>query len=420
MEKTLSRRKFFKEGGMLVASLLAPSFIRDTFGNEGNLYQDFSSIQLKKKELYADGEDNSLIEVVTRDLKFNKIEPSDLEVVLEAERGIILGRLVLSYGDIRKLDYFLFSPTIPGYDRLKASLTQKSSGKIATFLLEDILYKPSHVVEADSKFISEVISLNGQKIDDNLTLLNNRFHLSNDVSIDFVLREGNMSALYLMVLNRKNNDLVSLIKDSGLDGLYNPRTLKFSELEDVNEFEDLVLFNDKYNDITLNGLFTVIGSRRGKTDYGIFLRDIVRKFWDEDFIKPKKYLDITVFDPQIGLGNDVRIKNYLRFKNYGTVAFEPRELTVFTEFQELNASVSTNLEEPVAPRETREVTQDFRFSDGFYHNRLEVLTSIVGSNGEVYFKKGIGHLCSDCGTIMRQSLGIDETVPKILKHYKVR
>lgn len=424
MEKTLSRRKFFKEGGMLVASLLVPPFIRNTSGNEGNLYQDFSSIQLKKKELYADGEDNSLIEVVARDLKFNKIDANDLEVVLEAERGIILGRLVLSYGDIRKLDYFLFSPTIPGYDKLKASLTQKSSGKTATFLLEDIPYKPSHVVEADSKFISGVISLNGQKIEDNLTLLDNRFHLSNDVSIDFVLREGNMSALYLMVLNRKNNDLVSLIKDSGLDGLYNPRTLKFSELEEVSEFEDLVLFNDKYNDITLNGLFTVIGSRREKTDYGIFLRDIVRKFWDENFIKPKKYLDMTVFDPQINLGRHVSINTFIKFKNYGTESFAPRELTFLTDFSELNSGVTTNFEEPIYPRETKTLNQSFEYSDEIYHDQVSVVTKIVDGNGKIYSTKGLGKRCSDCrGDFLKESISdkpLDLLLPVILKHYSKR
>lgn len=422
MEKTLSRRRFFKEGGMLVASLLTPPFLKDTFGNEGNLYQDFSSIQLKKKELYADGEDNSLIEILARDFRFNKIDSDDLKVLLEAEKGMVFGRLVVSYGGLRKLDYFLFSPTISGYDRLKTSLTQKSSGKTATFLLEDILYKPSHVAEADSKFISKIVLLNGQKIDDNLTLLNNRFHLSNDVSIDFVLREGNMSVLYLMVLNRKNNDLVCLIKDSGLDGLYNPRILKFPELGDVSEFEDLVLFNDKYSDITLRDLFTFLGSRGEKTDYGIFLRDIIRKFWDEDFIKPKKYLDMTVFDPQINLGRRVKVNTFMKFKNYGTESFAPRELTFLTDFPELNSEITTNFEEPIYPRETKALNQLFEYSDETYHDQVSIVTKIVGTNGEVYVTNGLGKRCSDCSAAIEKEAvpnnSRDPILLEILKFHK--
>lgn len=416
MKSGLSRRELIK--GLGAVSVLPPFSELISRG----LFKDFSTVELGKQELYADGEDSTRIKVTARDFRGNLINENDLELDFSnSGLGQVLGRLTTSYGGLRRLDYFLVSPATNGFDNLEVRLKQKSTGITTKVSGGMILYKPSFAVEADSGFVSKVVSLNGQRISDSLVFLKDKLKLPYNAGLDIVLKENDERALYLVILNPQKQ-LVALIKDSGIDGLWSPTFLRASEVHDIPSYQDLVIFNDLYgqNEDSFKQLLGFLGSRREKTDYGIFLRDIVRKFWDGDFAKPEKHLGITVFDPQINLGNDVSVKNYLKFKNYGNRAFEPRELTVYTEFPELNASVSTNLEEPVAPRETREVVQDFRFSDGVYHNRLEVLTRIEGSDGKIYAKRGIGHLCSDCGSLMRQSLGIDGTVPEILKYYKAR
>ncbi len=417
MKSGLSRREFLTSLGAV--SVLPPFSELISSG----LFKDFSTVELEKKELYADGEDSTRIKVAARDFRGNPINEDDLEVVLSNKGlGQVLGRSTVSYSDLGRLDYFLVSPTTPGNDTLLAGLKQKSTGRSIELSDDSVLYKPSSAVEADSGFISEVVSLNGQRISDNLVFLKDKLRLQHNAGLDLVCREHYDRALYLIFLNSKK-ELIALVKDSGIDGLWSPRFLRASEVSDVPSYRDLVIFNDLYgqNEESFRQLLSFLGSRKEKTDYGIFLRDIVRKLWDEEFVKPEKYLGITVFDPQISLGNNVDVKNYLRFKNYGAKAFEPRELTVFTEFPGLNASVATNLEESVAPRETREVVQGFGFSNGLYHNRLEVLTRIEGSNGKIYAKKSLGQLCNSCGYYEKQSVANkDALVPEILKHYKVK
>lgn len=344
------------------------------------------------------------------------------------------------------LNYTLISPTTQALDSLEAIVAQQSTGKLVR-LRKDISYRPSFVVETDSKFISKMVKLNGQKISQDLTFLRGKLFLSRYASLDVALKETDENALYFMFLDR-NRNLVALLKDSGVNGLKDPRILKFSEVGEANEFEDVVLFNDKYGNLDLKELLISLGSRGTRTDYGIFLRDLVNRFWVGNFVRPEEHLDITVVDPLMSLCNGKGVdpfktsvidnetpispdptsvadnfvgKVFVKVKNYSTKAYRPKELFLSTEFPELSTVISNPIEQELIPRGMVSLYQDFSFGD-VNKDILGFNVSIDGLGGKIYTSRNVRQISSDCGKKLKKKSitndnPMDLILPEIIKAY---